>query len=753
MDYVGTFCQKLRRYLMFAVAIAAICLSAWPCHAQSKPAQSKAVPSQSQPAAPKSESPWTQDFNKYPGLLDELGHLVEKLQQNVQYPAPREGSHLLPLLPPATMSYVAFANYGDVTHQALAIFRQELQESAVLRDWWAHGKLAEGGPKLLDSLEKMYQLNQYLGDEIVISGAMDGQDPRFLVVAEIRKPGLKKFLQELVIPPADVLKPGIRVLEPAELAAAKDSGTSKDATASKELVVLVRPDYVVATLDLATLRSFNTRLDGRSKEFAATPFAQRIAKEYQGGVTVLAGADLQKILKQIPANARQSPNFERSGFTDVKYLVWDHKSVAGQAISQTELSFSSPRRGPAAWLAKSAPLTNMDFVSRKAIFAGTLTLASFPQLFDDLKEIQGNSSSSPFATVAAFEKMMNLSVKDDLLSYLSGEITVEVDSLAPATSIWKAILRVTDADRLQKTLSTLLTAGHIETEHSENRGVTYYAVKVPSGKTTNVIGYAFVDGHLIIGSSPDVVAEVVRLHTSGETLGKDPKFLAALPAGNGLEASALFYQDPTATTMMSVQQAAPELAGFLQRFLAKGPPSVVCLYGDESAIREASKGGSFDIGAALVVAAVAIPNLMRSRTSANEASAVGSLRTVNVAELTYAATYPDRGFASDLAKFGADPRGPGSTSPDHASLLDESLAAANCNGDAWCTKSGYRFRVKALCLQHQCLDYVAVATPIDNNTGTRSFCSTSSGVIRYKFGSLLTTPISVADCKNWPALK
>jgi hypothetical protein len=330
---------------------------------------------------------------------------------------------------------------------------------------------------------------------------------------------------------------------------------------------------------------------------------------------------------------------------------------------------------------------------------------------------------------------------------------VEVDSVAPPAPVWKAILRVTDAARLQKTLTTLLAAGHIETEHSENRGVTYYSMKVPSGKTTNAIGYAFVDGHLIVGSSPDVVAEAVRLHASGESLGKDQKFLAALPAGHGLDASALFYQDPTATTAMSMQQVAPDMAAFFRRFVAKGPPSVVCLYGDESSIREASKGGSFDVGAALVVAAVAIPNLMRSRTAANEASALGSLRSVNTAEVAYAASYPDRGFASDLAKFGADPRGPGNKSPDHAGLLEESLAAGNCTGDAWCTKSGYRFRVKALCLQHQCLDYVAVATPVDNNSGTRSFCSTSSGVIRYKLGSLPTAPISVTECKTWQPLK
>ena len=47
----------------------------------------------------------------------------------------------------------------------------------------------------------------------------------------------------------------------------------------------------------------------------------------------------------------------------------------------------------------------------------------------------------------------------------------------------------------------------------------------------------------------------------------------------------------------------------------------------------------------LIIAAIAIPNLLRSRIAANEASAVGSVRTINTSEVTYASTYPQVGFA------------------------------------------------------------------------------------------------------------
>src|SRR5438270_9858780 len=54
----------------------------------------------------------------------------------------------------------------------------------------------------------------------------------------------------------------------------------------------------------------------------------------------------------------------------------------------------------------------------------------------------------------------------------------------------------------------------------------------------------------------------------------------------------------------------------------------------------------------LIIAAIAIPNLLRSRIAANEASAVGSVRTINTSEVTYSSTYSDIGYSSSLANLG-----------------------------------------------------------------------------------------------------
>src|SRR5439155_18087112 len=125
-----------------------------------------------------------------------------------------------------------------------------------------------------------------------------------------------------------------------------------------DLLVLVRPDFVVASSDITTLRDFDKRLNQRgSKGDLQSAFQQRIGREYGGGVSMLAGADLRRIFSELPPIAqREIAPLQRNGFGDLEYLVWDRKSVDGQTTGQAELSFASPRQGAAAWLANSRRL-------------------------------------------------------------------------------------------------------------------------------------------------------------------------------------------------------------------------------------------------------------------------------------------------------------------------------------------------------------------------------------------------------------
>src|SRR3984893_1553776 len=133
----------------------------------------------------------------------------------------------------------------------------------------------------------------------------------------------------------------------------------------------------------------------------------------------------------------------------------------------------------------------------------------------------------------------------------------------------------------------------------------------------------------------------------------------------------------------------------------------------------------------LIIAAIAIPNLLRSRMAANEASAVGSIRTMNTAAISYASTYGN-GFPSLITQIGTT--GTVAVSCDNAELLDSVLTSG--------AKSGYTFKVlagnglgakPAGCSAAGSTDgYGGVATPANlGESGQRSFCSEASGVIRF----------------------
>src|ERR1700760_5000200 len=81
----------------------------------------------------------------------------------------------------------------------------------------------------------------------------------------------------------------------------------------------------------------------------------------------------------------------------------------------------------------------------------------------------------------------------------------------------------------------------------------------------------------------------------------------------------------------------------------------------------------------LIIAAIAIPNLLRARIAANEASAVGSVRTINTAQVTYSSAYPDAGFTLTLSRLAGPPStcatgGAGATS-SQSCLIDNVLGS------------------------------------------------------------------------------
>jgi type II secretory pathway pseudopilin PulG len=123
----------------------------------------------------------------------------------------------------------------------------------------------------------------------------------------------------------------------------------------------------------------------------------------------------------------------------------------------------------------------------------------------------------------------------------------------------------------------------------------------------------------------------------------------------------------------------------------------------------------------LIIAAIAIPNLLRARIAANESSAVASIRSINTAQVAYQSAYPTVGFACQLNYLGGN--GASAPTANHAQLIDTVLASGQ--------KYGYRFAVENCVNTEGEHRYEVVANPVARNqTGMRTFCSDESGTIK-----------------------
>jgi len=141
----------------------------------------------------------------------------------------------------------------------------------------------------------------------------------------------------------------------------------------------------------------------------------------------------------------------------------------------------------------------------------------------------------------------------------------------------------------------------------------------------------------------------------------------------------------------------------------------------------------------LIIAAIAIPNLLRAKISANESSAVGSIRNIITAETSYSTSYQSYGFALTLVRLGPGAgllscpvAGPNPTTG--ACLLDSSLAGSNNS-----TKSGYHFMATGDIPQPPdpilgivaYNGFTAAGVPVGfNQSGVSTFCAGEDGVVR-----------------------
>jgi len=141
----------------------------------------------------------------------------------------------------------------------------------------------------------------------------------------------------------------------------------------------------------------------------------------------------------------------------------------------------------------------------------------------------------------------------------------------------------------------------------------------------------------------------------------------------------------------------------------------------------------------LIIAAIAIPNLLRAKISANESSAVGSVRNIVTAETSYSSSYPQYGFAATLDLLGPGAGNLSCPAAGPAPAVGACLLDSALGGSATSLKSGYDFQAQGdnpgppdpITGIAPLTGFTASSSPATyNQTGVRAFCAGDDGVLR-----------------------
>ena len=549
------------------------------------------------------EISWSSDLDHELALLAEVTKLRTRLE-TIQTPGPRYESKILPLLPADTVLYVGIPNLGNALQQANQIFQEQLAQSKVLQDWWNKSGNSNQHPTPAELIGQIQAISQYLGDEVVITfrASPGAQEHGPLMLAEVRQPGLKNFLENhLAATLAN--KQGT-----SDLHVFDQQSLSSLAVGERGMIMLVRQNMLVVGGDATSVQEMSAQLDAGATQFAATDFGQRILNVYSRGTETLVAANLGQILNASHTQQQDSAVLQNSGFNDVKYLIATRGETSNHGDNRITLEFSGPRRGIASWLAAPAPVGSLDYVSANAGAAVSFVAKQPALMFDDLFSTIGASEPNFGKSLAEANAELGLSIRDDLASALGGEVTLALDGPVLPTPSWVAILEVNQSGALQLAIEKMVQAANREAQKSNQPGLTlnqaqaggrtFYTIQSQVAGLSTEYDYTFADGYMIVAPSRALLLAAIETHANGTSLARSASFRALLPSDNQANFSGMIYQNLSPILKPLASQLNSGQLAVLQQLAADSKPSVMCAYGENDRIEVASSGKLLDLNPA-----------------------------------------------------------------------------------------------------------------------------------------------------------
>ncbi|MEP7039629.1 MAG: FecR domain-containing protein, partial [Acidobacteriota bacterium] len=315
---------------------------------------------------------WSRNAAKYANLVSELAKLRRDVNQKIALPGIRYSSKFVDLVPENTVFYAALPNLTESLAESQRIMQERISQNPALAEWWKGNKGDNIGINE-QTIARVREFGSQLGDEIVVSAAMDAKNEPsgILVLGEVKDAGnfrayLDGQLARLANESGDL--PNVRIIDdPLTATITKTAPTTtekpnttgaKNARTKSELFVWIHNDIFAASPQIESLRGLATTLNASSKSnFAGSPFNQRINDVYRDGAGIVVAADLEKIIEQTvnkdsePDAERRQAGFKQIGVMNLRHFVVEQKEVGGKTLSRAALTFSESNRGIASWLA------------------------------------------------------------------------------------------------------------------------------------------------------------------------------------------------------------------------------------------------------------------------------------------------------------------------------------------------------------------------------------------------------------------
>jgi ferric-dicitrate binding protein FerR (iron transport regulator) len=519
------------------------------------------------------EIAWSKDADRYLQLLHEFAALGKDLDARVPSPAMRYGSRLLDAMPDGTFVYAAIPNLTASLVEARKVFDEHVAQSETLQAWWdEHMSGAENRQKVDEAFERLQAYGSQLGEEIVISLAMDAD-------GHVRGPILTAEVDD----PAALRKMLVKDL--------------RKAVNGREIAREASLTFDGKVMRLEPSDRAKARVDGT---WATSPLRAKLQDAYADGASWLFGADV----KAMVAHAiQQNPEgddalkIEHTGILDAEYVVFERTEAAGGAEHRAEISFDQPRRGVAGWLAAPAPLGAAEFVSPDASFAAAAVMKRPEILFAEALSWIGVARLHGGADLAPFQ---------ELAGTLGGDIAVAIDGpLLPVPS-WKVAIEVYDSARFQQAFERLVTTaneriaaeghqGRVVLEREEVGNRIDWVVRFTGEEAGHVpMRYTFTGGYLVAAPSQVLLDRAIEQRRNGYTLARSKKFQDLLPRDGQVNVSAAVWQHlgpvigPLAGRLSAVVDS--KEAREIEAMASESHPRLITAYAEEDRIVIGSRG-------------------------------------------------------------------------------------------------------------------------------------------------------------------